>query len=122
MGRPAGVLRDFGITQIDALLRKIRRLDKKRAISLERYFASMDKFFCELARITKKGGTVVSVIGNSTSCGIEVPTVRLIPLLATEHFHLRREFSYAIQNHYMQYGLRNGKGIREEWVLVFGRR
>ncbi len=119
MGRPEAVLRNFGITQIDALLQKILRLDKKRAISLERYFAAMDKFFCELGRITKKGATVVCVIGNSTCCGIEVPTAGLAPLLAWEHFRLRRKFSYAIQNHYMQYGLRNGKGIREESVLLF---
>jgi hypothetical protein len=115
-------LRTFGIKRLDRVLARISDLGLARAISLERYFASMQKFLFELARVTKRNADVICVIGNSTCAGIEVPTATFVKDLALEHFLLRSEFAYAIQNHHMQYMLRNGRGIREEIVLHFRRR
>ena len=115
-------LREFGITPLDRLLQRIGDLSFKRAVALERYFASIEKFIYELARVTEMNADFVCVIGNSTCAGLEVRTASFIQELASEHFQLRSSFAYAIQNHHMQYGLRNGRGIREEVVLVFKRR
>ena len=115
-------LRKFGIAKLDRALARISEIDISRAIRLERYFASMEKFLFELARVTRKNADVICVIGNSTSGGIEVQTAPFVRELAFEHFELKSQFAYAIQNHYMQYGLRNGRGIREEMVLTFRRK
>lgn len=115
-------LRYFGIKRLDHILARISEAGLSRAISLERYFASMQKFLFELARITERNADVICVIGNSTCAGIEVPTAMIVRELGSEHFELRSEFTYAIQNHYMQYMLRNGRGIREEVVLKFRRK
>ncbi len=121
-GRKLNRLRDFGIGKLDRLLARVSDVSLPRAITLERYFASMQKFLFELARITERNANVICVIGNSTCAEVEVPTAALVRELALEHFQLRSEFAYAIQNHYMQYVLRNGNGIREEVVLKFRRR
>jgi hypothetical protein len=121
-GRRLNRLRDFGIGGLDRLLARVSDVSLARAISLERYFASMQKFLFELARITNRNADVICVIGNSTCAGIEVPTATFVQELAAEHFQLKSEFSYAIQNHHMQYMLRNGRGIREDVVLKFRRR
>ena len=115
-------LRKFRITKLDRTLARISDIDMSRAVCLERYFASMEKFFFELARVTCKNADVICVIGNSTCAAIEVHTAAFVRELAVEHFELKSEFSYAIRNHYMQYGLRNGRGIREEVILKFRRK
>ena len=120
-GKRTAGLRDFGITKLDRLLTRIADIDLPRAYSLERYFAGMERFFCELSRITSKRANVICVIGDSTCAGMKVSTADLIAEIASDHYTLRRHFSYAIRNHYMQYGLRNGKGIRQEMVLMFER-
>jgi hypothetical protein len=121
-GRRTNRLREFGIPKLDRVLARINDSSLARAISLERYFASMEKFFYELARITERNADVICVIGNSTCAGVEVPTSNIIIDLASDQYYLKSKFSYAIQNHHMQYGLRNGNGIREETVLSFRRR
>ena len=120
--RQTNCLRKFDIPKLNRTLARIGDIDLARAVRLERYFASMQKFFFELARLTRKNADVICVIGNSTCAGIEVNTAGFVRQLALEHFELKAEFAYAIQNHYMQYGLRNGRGIREEIVLKFRRR
>lgn len=120
-GRRANQLRRFGIRKLDRTLTEISNSGMARAISLERYFSSMQEFFYELGRIMQKKANVVCVIGNSTCAGIDVPTSDIVVELASDHFSLRSTFRYAIQNHHMQYGLRNGNGIREEVVLAFRR-
>ena len=120
-GRRLNQLREFGVRNLDRVLTKVGDISLPRAITLERYFASMQKFLFELARITRIGADVICVIGNSTCADVDVPTAGIIQELAAEHFSLRSKFSYAIQNHHMQYILRNGNGIREEVVLRFRR-
>lgn len=122
VGRSSKCLRSFGIRNLDRILKRVFLINPRRAISLERYFAAMKKFFCESSRITGRGGIMVCIIGNSTCSGITIPTVDLVKELATEHFRVKLQFLYAIRNHYMQYWLRNGKGIREEHALIFERR
>lgn len=120
--RQASELRHFGIAKLDRALQRISKLSRARAISLERYFASMEKFFYELARVTERGADAICVIADSTCAGVDVPTSNIATELASDQFTLKSRFRYAIQNHHMQYGLRNGNGIREETVLTFRRR
>ena len=79
----------------------------------------MAEFFEVLSQKVKRTGTIVCIIGNSTCCDVPIPTADILAEIASERFVLNRRFSYALRNHYMQYGLWNGDGIKQEHVLVF---
>ncbi len=112
----------FGIKRLDNTVKGIGKVDLHRARAIGHYFCSMAKVLKELAKIVRSTGTVVCVIGDSVCCGIPVATADFIGQLAAEHFILKNRFSYALRNHYMQYGLWNGDGIKQEHVLVLKRK
>ncbi len=107
-----------GLKQLDKLLAKIGQLDHIKGRTLQHYFEAMTCSFRQIAHVMTKNGTVVCVIGDSRCCGIRVPTTEFLVALIDDHFSLKHRFSYALRNHYMQYGLRNGDGIKQENVLI----
>lgn len=109
----------LGITGLDSRLKMITERDPARARAVRHYFYSMSKFFQSLAENMKRTGTFVCVIGNSKCCDVEIPTADIFADIAEDSFALERRFSYAVRNHYMQYGLWNGDGIKQEHVLIF---
>jgi hypothetical protein len=109
---------DFGIKSLDNGLAKMTAHDPVRARGVRHYFHSMAEFFEVLAQKTKRTGTVVCVIGNSKCCDVPIPTADILAEIASERFTLNSRFSYALRNHYMQYGLWNGDGIKQEHVLI----
>lgn len=113
---------DFGIKDLDQTLAKIAERNHSKARTLRHYFWSMSRVFAELKKITKRGGTLICATGDSVSYGLPIATTRFLTEFATEHFFLQNCFSYAVRNHYMQYPLRFGRGIRQEHILVFKRR
>jgi len=113
---------DFGIKTLDNGLAKMTERDPVRARGVRHYFHSMTEFFEVLSRKVKSTGTLVCIIGNSKCCDVPIPTADILAEIASERFTLDRRFSYALRNHYMQYGLWNGDGIKEEHVLIFKRR
>jgi hypothetical protein len=110
---------DFGIESLDGRLAKMTELDPTRARGIRHYFHSMRNFFHVLSMRIRKSGTVVCIVGNSRCCEIPIPTADILVEVAADVFALKLRFSYAVRNHYMQYGLWNGDGIKEEHVLVF---
>ncbi len=108
----------FGIQNLDSTLRRIYEIDPHKARTIHHYFSSMIKTFNSLRNIISKRGTFVCVIGDSVCCGIRIATSDFLVEIASDYFELKNRFSYAIQNHHMQYGLWNGDGIKEEHVLV----
>ena len=111
--------KDFGIAALERRLKRIEDCDPSRARSVRHYFHSMREFFAALVQVVRKNGTVVCIIGDSQCCNVRIPTADFIAEIASEHFELESRFSYALRNHYMQYGLWNGNGIKQEHVLVF---
>ena len=109
---------EFGVKPLDDTLHRIAEYDVTKARTVNHYFYSMGQVFNELKWVMKRGGTLVCVIGNSVCCKISIPTADFIVALASEHFELKKRFSYALRNHSMQYGLWNGDGIKEEHVLI----
>ena len=110
---------DFGLKALDNCLSQIEEYDPVRARGVRHYFHSMKQFFEEVAQVVRKTGTVVCVIGDSKCCDVAIPTADILVEMASENFRVNRRFSYALRNHYMQYGLWNGDGIKEEHVLIF---
>jgi DNA modification methylase len=112
---------DLGIEELDQTLARITERNHIKARALRHYFWSMSRGFAELKRVMKRGGILVCAIGDSVCYEIPVATTRFIVEFAAQHFLLQNQFSYAVRNHYMQYPLRNNKGIREEYILVLKR-
>lgn len=109
---------NIGIPGLERKIRLIAARDAAKAHTVAHYFHSMSQVFAELAKVLRRHGTLVLVIGNSTCCGIAIPTADYISELAADQFVPQTRFAYAIQNHAMQYGLWNGDGIKQEHVLV----
>ncbi|OGO36761.1 MAG: hypothetical protein A2W35_04855 [Chloroflexi bacterium RBG_16_57_11] len=109
---------EFGIKALDNTLDQIATQDIHKARTVKNYFHSMKNVFDQLNTVMKRTGTIVCVIGNSVCCKVSIPTADFIAELTSDHFVLKNRFSYAIRNHYMQYGLWNGDGIKQEHVLV----
>ena len=109
---------EFGIKALDDTLGQIAIQDVHKARTVRNYFHSMKNVFEQLYAVMKRTGTLVCVIGNSVCCKVPIPTADFIAELASDHFILKNRFSYALRNHYMQYGLWNGDGIKQEHVLV----
>lgn len=114
--------REFGLKELDQTLARIVERNHTKARALRHYFWSISQILAELEGIMKRRGTLVCAIGDSVCSGISVATTQFLIELAAQHFMLQNRFSYAIRNHYMQYPLRHGRGIREESVLVLKRR
>jgi hypothetical protein len=108
----------LGVKRLDKLLGDIGKLDHVKARAVRHYFETIRKSFEQIARVVAKNGTVVCVIGDSRCCNIRVPTTDFLVALVDDYFSLHHRFSYALRNHYMQYGLRNGDGIKQESVLI----
>ena len=108
----------FGISKLDAAVKAIEKGDSRKARAVHHYFAHMREFFTCLRKIVSRRATVVVVIGDSLCCNVPVATATHVRMLAESHFKVANRFSYALRNHYMQYCLRNSKGIREEHVLT----
>jgi hypothetical protein len=109
---------DFGLKALDRCLSQVEEHDPVRASAVRHYFHSMKQFFKEVTQVVRKAGTVVCVIGDSRCCHVTIPTADILLEMAAENFRVIRRFSYALRNHYMQYGLWNGDGIKQEHVLI----
>lgn len=111
-----------GVGQVDDLVERIERRDVNNARTTRHYFWSIDQWLSQLQEVLTRRGKAVIVLGNSVCCGVPIATSDIVAEMGAERFKLIRRFSYALRNHYMQYGLWNGDGIKEDHVLVFERR
>ena len=109
----------FGLEGLDAVIDEVAKRDIHRARAIHHYFFHMSEALREVRTVMKPSGTLVVVVGNSTCGGVPIRTADYLIELTGGSFRLDYRFSYAIRNHYMQYGLWNGTGIRKEHVLVF---
>ncbi len=109
---------EFGIPALDKTIEKISRKDINKSRTVKHYFFSIRKTLESLQGVLTEDGTAILVLGNSVCCNVPIPTAEFISALASDSFKVVRKFSYALQNHHMQYGLWNGDGIKHEHVLV----
>ncbi len=108
----------FGLPELDRTIRKVKTADHVKGRTVRHYFYSMDKFFESLADALPNKANVICVVGNSVCCKIPINTSDFIADLSGQYLQVKKQFSYAIRNHHMQYGLWNGDGIKEEHVIV----
>ena len=108
----------FGIASLDKTIQAIRTMNPHHGRTVHHYFANMRTVLEQIRRVVAPNGRLVLVVGNSTCGGIHIDTASHLVNLSKTWFDLDYRFNYLIQNHYMQYGLWNGKGIGVEHVLV----
>jgi len=113
-------LHQYGLPELDAQVRRLYEIDKRRAYIVHQYFADMEKNFREVMRVLKAGRHYVVVVGNNIIRGEEVPTHRYLMGVA-ERIGLEQEtyFASGVIRHYIK--VPRAERINEDWVLVFRR-
>ncbi len=70
--------------QCEATLRRLARLDERKATALRRYFGEMSTVVAEMHRVLKPGKAAVIVVGSSTLRGMDVETHKGLAAVGTE--------------------------------------
>lgn len=81
---------ETGISEADELICKIEQKDKKRACIVSTYLNEMKEALKESARVLKKGGYMVLVVGPNKVCGYDFDTPKFLRLIA-EGYGMRTE-------------------------------
>ena len=92
-----------------------------RVNAFKHYVVAMHRVFEQLRQVVKSDGRIVVVIGNNSVRGRTIPTVDLLPEIASPNYVLVDQMCYPIKDKYMSYSRRNGANIDTEYVLVFER-
>lgn len=107
------------IADLNPLLQKIYRQDRKRAYVVHTFFEDIRRNMKAVFDCLKKGGVYCIVIGESRIRNEIVPTPNIIVELGKEiGFKVDVIFSYIIKNRYLHFP-RNGRGgyIKYDWVI-----
>ena len=87
-------------TELNKKLKKIEKLEPKRAYISQRYFEGMVKTIENVHRVLKPGGKFVIVAGANTIKGVPIPTWDILNQYAQElGFKQEKTFGYEIKNH-----------------------
>ena len=87
-------------TELNKKLKKIEKLEPKRAYISQRYFEGMVKTIENVHRVLKPGGKFVIVAGANTIKGVPIPTWDILNQYAQElGFKQEKTFGYEIRNH-----------------------
>ncbi len=112
-------MKDTGILKLDLVLRRIHKLDRKRAFVVSKFFDDMNKNLSEVNRLLANNAHYVIVIGDSRIRQVDVPTHEILIDIAKQNkFRLENLFSYIIKNRYLRIP-RSGRGglIKKDWII-----
>lgn len=107
------------ILELNNVITKISRVDKKRGFIVWKFFQDMNSNFIEIFKLLKPGGHYVVVIGDSVIRDVPVRTHEILKDIAIVNGYLiENKFSYIIKNRYLRIP-RSGQGgiIDKDWIL-----
>jgi DNA modification methylase len=110
---------NIGIREIDRVINRLYRINKKSAYIVYRYFDEMEKNIKECFRVLKKGGHYILVVGNNWVRGKEVPIhIGLIKIAQRNGFKLS-ELGYDLIKSRKFMIKRNNDApiIEKDWVI-----
>jgi len=113
-------LPETGNIRLDNIIKKIYKVDKKRAYVVLKYFNDMKINIEQVFNNLKDGGFYCIVVGDSKIRGVIVPTHEILIDISREiGFDLDCLFSYTIKNRYLRFP-RQGKGglIEKDWIFA----
>ena len=108
---------------LNTILKKIWKINKKKACIVHNYFEKMKGVFKESHDVLKTGGHLCLITGNNTICGVQIPTYKILTHIAeTNGFGLVEMGKDQIRNRSLPPDRNhNGGIIKEEWITVFRR-
>jgi len=115
---------ETGMPEADAFIRRVADKNPMRAAVVFNYLVEMNEAFVEAARVLRRGGRLVMIVGNNTICGENFETSEFMKTLALRFgFDVKLELVDTIKGR----GLMTARNktsavITREWVLVFERR
>lgn len=112
------------VPPLDVVLRKIWKINKKKAYVVYNYFESMVKVLKELYNVLQIGGHFCLITGCNTICEVRVPTYKVLVYIAENNgFKLIEICRDKIKNRSLPPDRNhNGGIIKEEWITVFQKR
>ncbi len=108
----------FESPYVQRLIAHARRISASRERVVTHYCASMQRALEHIARVLKRNGRAVFVVGNSKWNGRRVRATRLLTDLARDHFEVLETLTYVTRNRYMSYERHNGANVNREYALV----
>lgn len=114
-------LRLTGVPSADRVIKKIFKLDPRRAFIVSQYFSDMQKAIEEVYRVLKKGGRFVLVIGNNLIKGKKVMNHEILTDIAIQRGLFQKEIVFVDQ--IKSRGMitkrhETGGLVLDEWVVV----
>jgi SAM-dependent methyltransferase len=108
----------FESAYIKRLIARERRISAARERAITHYCASMQRALEHIARILKRNGRAVFVVGNSKWSGRRVRATKLLSEMARDRFNVLATLTYTTRNRYMSYERHNDANVNREYALV----
>jgi len=110
-----------GIASADKVIKKIYKLDPRRAFIVSKYFSDMQNVIEEVYRVLKPNGRFVLVIGNNLVKGIEVKNHNILSDMVSRNGLFKREM--VLVDQIKSRGMitkrhETGGLVLDEWVIV----
>ena len=114
-------LRLIGVASADNVIKKIYKLDPRRAFIVSKYFSDMQKAIEEVYRVLKTDGRFILVIGNNVVKGIKVKNHEILSDIATHKGLFKREM--VLVDQIKSRGMitkrhETGGLVLDEWIIV----
>lgn len=109
------------ISLLNTILNKIWQINKSKSYIVHNYFENMKSIFIEFYKVLKIGSYFCLITGCNTICGIQIPTYKILTLIAESHgFKLVEIGRDEIRNRSLPLNRNHSGGIiKEEWITVF---
>jgi len=114
-------LRLIGVASADKVIKKIFKLDPRRAFIVSKYFSDMQRTIEEIYRVLKRNGRFILVVGNNLVKGIKVRNHEILSDIATQGGLFRKEI--VLVDQIKSRGMitkrhETGGLVLDEWVVV----
>jgi DNA modification methylase len=109
------------IPVLNAIIKKIWYINKKKSYIVYSYFENMKKIFEELYNVLKTNGYFCLITGCNTICGVQIPTYEILIQIAEKNgFKLIEVGRDEIKNRALPPNRSHNSGIiKEEWITIF---
>jgi SAM-dependent methyltransferase len=118
-GLPMWIGSKTNIPEIDKIIKKIYKINKKSAYIVYKYFFNMEKNLQECNKVLKKDGHYILVVGNNWVRGIEIPIHRGLLHIAKRNGFKLEEIGYDLITNRKFMTKRNNTVpiIEKDWVI-----
>ncbi len=112
-------LQHTGYQNIDKIIKRLFSINKKSSYIVYKYFFNMEKSIKEYARVLKKGGHCVIIIGNNTVRGVKIPIDKTLIEIAKKNGFDLFDYGYDLIKNRKFMTKRNNSAevIEKDWII-----